>query len=142
MSAKSMRTLRCASKTAVAELFELQPLEIRQLLSSVTVDSSHVLQVVSNSGNDTIFINGRTDGNVSVVINGVTTVKTPGGGSGQFTKIHIDCQGGNDSAQISNNITAYTSSTIEGKDGNDTLTCGRGLDPSLGGTGDDEMDGG
>ena len=49
-----------------ANIFELQPLEIRRLLTTATVDASHVLQVIGTGSADSITINKNSSGKITV----------------------------------------------------------------------------
>ncbi len=119
--------------------FGLEQLEIRRMLSTASVSSTHVLNIVGTPGNDTIVVNKLSNGKVSV--SGVTTQFTAGSGSGQFKTININAGNGNNLVQINNNV-PYTASTIIAGSGNDTLTGGIGNDSINGGGGNDTLDGG
>jgi uncharacterized delta-60 repeat protein len=117
-------------------IFELQPLEIRRLLNSATIDSGGILHVVGTGSSETITLNQLSNGKVS--ISGVGTQFTPGS---QFTRILIEAGGGNDTVQIFNNV-IYTSATITGNAGNDTITGGRSNDTIYGRDNNDNLFGG
>src|SRR5262249_40971 len=110
----------------------------RLLAITVSVDSSHVLNIICTAGNDTVVVNGLSNGKVSV--NGGTQY-TPGTGAGQFNKIFINAGNGNDSVSINNNF-SYVSSTISGSGGKDTLTGGKGNDSIDGDNDNDTLAGG
>jgi uncharacterized delta-60 repeat protein len=117
---------------------ELQLLENRRLLTTASVDSSHVLNIAGSGSGDTIFVNRKSNGKVSVT--GVGTQFTMGSGSGQFNKISITGGGGSDNISISSNVT-YLSATIAGGTGNDTIGGGVGNDLLSGNDGNDRLDG-
>src|SRR5262249_21352659 len=112
-------------------IFELQPLEIRRLLTTASIDAGAVLHVIGTGSADTITLNQLSNGRVSIT--GVTTQFTPGS---QFTTILIEAGGGNDTVLISNNVT-YNASTITGNAGNDTMTGGKSGDTMFGADGND-----
>lgn len=124
---------------SVVSIFELEPLEIRQLLTTASVNSSHVLVITGTSNNDTIIVNKLSNGKVSV--SGVSTQFSPGSSSGKFNQISVNAGNGNDLVQINNNV-PYNSSTISGSNGNDTLTGGKGNDSIDGDNDNDTLDGG
>lgn len=119
-----------------ANIFELQALEIRRLLTTATINNTtHTLVVTGTSSADTITLNqSASTGKVSVT--GVTTTFTPGTGTNQFTKISVDAGGGNDTIQINGNV-AYTAATLGGGGGNDTMIGGSKADQLAGGSGFD-----
>src|SRR5438105_3631650 len=119
-------------------IFELQPMEVRRLLTTASVDASHILQIVGTGSSETIIVNTLSSGQVAVT--GVTTRFNPGSGAGQFNQINISAGGGNDTVQITNNV-VYNTATIAGGTGNDTLTGGKGNDTFGGNDGDDVLDG-
>ncbi len=117
-------------------IFELQPLEIRRLLTTAQIDPGAVLHVIGTGSADTITLNQLSNGRVSIT--GVGTQFTPGS---QFTTILIEAGGGNDTVSILNNVT-YNSSTITGNAGNDTITGGKSGDTIYGADGNDNINGG
>ncbi len=130
-----------SSLDRAALFFGLENLETRRMLASITasVNSSHVLNIAGTSGNDTIIVNKLSNGKVSV--SGVSTQFSPGTTTGKFNKIFINAGNGNDFIQINNNV-PYTSSTISGSNGNDTLTGGVGADSIDGDNDNDTLSGG
>src|SRR5690348_4914327 len=114
--------------------FEIERLEPRQLLTTASVDSNHILQIVGTSSAESIVVNALSNGKIGV--SGVTTQFTAGSASGQFTKINIDAGGGNDTLQINGNV-PYSGATLGGGGGNDTLTGGSAADLLSGGSGFD-----
>jgi uncharacterized delta-60 repeat protein len=118
--------------------FGLEPLETRRMLTTASVSSTHVLNIVGTPGNDTIIVNKLSNGKVSV--SGVSTQFTPGSGTGQFKTINVNAGNGNNFVQINNNV-VYTASTIQAGSGADTLTGGAGNDSLGGGGGNDTLDG-
>ena len=120
-------------------IFQLQFLESRELLTSAFVDAAHVLSVLGSKGDDTIVVNRLSSGQVTV--SGVTTRFKVGTAAGAFTKIDIRSGDGNDRITISNNV-PYTSATLDGGGGNDTIAGGKGNDSILGGDSNDTLDGG
>ncbi len=119
-----------------ANIFELQALEIRRLLTTATINNTtHTLVVTGTSSADTITLNqSASTGKVSVT--GVSTTFTPGTGTNQFNKISVDAGGGNDTIQINGNV-AYTAATLGGGGGNDTMIGGSKADQLAGGSGFD-----
>ena len=124
-------------------IFELQPLEVRKLLASVSVDGSHILQINSLSSPSTVVVNKISNGNIVVTINGVATGPqlSLGTGSGQFNQVNILGSGGSDNILINGNF-SYSSATVQGGSGNDTITTGQGNDTVSGNGGNDVIDGG
>jgi len=124
-------------------IFELQPLEIRKLLASVVVDGSHILQISALSSPSTVVVNKISNGNIVVTINGTATGPqlSTGTGAGQFNQVNIVGSGGNDNILINGNFN-YTSATVQGGSGNDTITTGTGNDTVSGNNGNDVIDGG
>ncbi len=126
-----------------ANIFELQPLEIRRLLTTASVDASHILQILGTTAADTITVNKNSAGKLTVT--GVTATFTIGSGSGQANAINIQASDGNDIVLITSNVkngSAGIPVTIAGNNGNDSLTGGPGNDVLSGGAGDDTLDGG
>jgi Ca2+-binding RTX toxin-like protein len=128
----------------VGNIFELQPLEIRRLLTTAAIESGNLLHVVGTSSNDTITINKNSSGRITV--SGVTATFAIGSSSGQINKILIEASGGNDNVLVTSNVKTSTGAgipvTIAGNAGNDTLTGGPGNDVLSGNDGDDTLDGG
>ena len=107
----------------------MQPLEIRRLLTTASVDSSHILQILGTTGNDTITVNKNSSGKLTVT--GVTATFTIGSASGQANAINIQASDGNDVVLITSNVKNGTTGipvTIAGNNGNDSLTGGPGND--------------
>ena len=129
-------------------IFELQPLEIRRLLAlaSAQIDpGTTTLHIIGSTSADSITINKLSNGRVSVT--GTASTFQPGNtNTSQFNRILIECSGGNDTVQITSNVTMPNGSsipvTIGGGNGHDTLTGGRGNDEINGNDGDDVLDGG
>src|SRR5437773_1309730 len=79
-------------------IFELQPLEIRQLLATGTasIDGTNTLQVGNLSGAATVIVNKISNGKIVVTIDGTavgpsgtSSQFTLGNSAGQFNKINI-----------------------------------------------------
>jgi Ca2+-binding RTX toxin-like protein len=120
-------------------IFQLHALESRRMLTTASVDASHLLTIVGTKSADVIVVNRLSNGKVSV--SEVATQFRPGSGSGQFNKISITTGNGNDRVTISSNV-PYVSAATSGGAGNDTLTGGIGNDSLAGGDGNDTLDGG
>src|SRR2546430_14859532 len=97
---------------------EIQKLEARRLLTTASVNAGHVLNIVGTSDADVILVSRISSGRVS--ISGVAARFTPGSGAGEFNRINIAAGAGNDRVTISSNV-PYTSATLSGEGGNDTL---------------------
>src|SRR5581483_82706 len=104
--------------------------ECRRLLTTASVDLSHVLNIVGTKLDDAIVVNKLSNGKVSIT--GVKAQFTPGSAAGQFDKINITTGDGKDLISISGNV-PYTAATLSGGAGNDTITGGRGADLIVGG---------
>src|SRR5256885_15031537 len=104
---------------------EIHALEARRLLTTASVNAAHVLNIVGTSADDVILVSRISSGRVSV--SGVTARFTPGSGPGEFNKINISAGDGNDRVTIAGNV-PYTSATLSGEGGNDTLLGGNGND--------------
>src|SRR5512146_821570 len=85
-----------------ANIFELQPLEIRRLLTTASVDSNHVLQVLGTSSSESITVNKNSSGRLTVT--GVTDTFAIGSSSGQANAINIQAGGGNDTVLVTSNV--------------------------------------
>src|SRR4051812_21048625 len=117
--------------------FGIEPLERRRLMAIIAaVDSSHVLNITGTINDDSIVVNGLSNGKVSV--SGVSTQFTPGSSSGQFNQVFVNAGNGNDTVSLNNNFT-YTSSTVSGSGGNDVITGGKGNDSIDGDNGNDTL---
>ena len=113
------------------------------MLTTASVDSSHILQILGTTGNDTITVNKNSSGKLTVT--GVTATFTIGSASGQANAINIQASDGNDVVLITSNVKNGTTGipvTIAGNNGNDSLTGGPGNDVLSGNNGDDTLDGG
>jgi len=118
---------------------ELELLENRRLLTTASVDASHVLNITGTGSSETIFVNKKSNGKVGVT--GVAAQFTMGSGSGQFNKISITGGNGNDNISISSNVN-YNSATLAGGNGNDTITGGKANDLISGNNNNDLLHGG
>src|SRR5258705_12295606 len=83
-------------------IFELQPLEIRRLLTTAVPDASHVLQVIGIGGADSITINKNGSGKITVT--DVVTTFTIGSGAGQINAILVQAGSGNDTVLVTSNV--------------------------------------
>src|SRR5438045_1792828 len=106
-------------------IIECHALEARRLLTTASVNAAHVLNIVGTSADDVILVSRISSGRVS--ISGITARFTPGSGAGEFNRINIAGGAGNDRVTISSNV-PYTSATLSGEGGNDTLVGGEGND--------------
>src|SRR5262245_46697144 len=128
-----------------SNIFELEPLEIRRLLTTASVDGTNTLQIVGTGGSETITVNRGSNNRITVT--GVGTSFAIGSGAGQVNKINVQAGGGNDNVLITNNVrfpanNAGIPTTVAGNTGNDTITTGPGNDVIFGGDGNDTIDGG
>jgi Ca2+-binding RTX toxin-like protein len=130
--------MRCPDGS-VSPILSLELLEMRRMLTTASVSSSHVLNIFGTKLNETIFVNRLSNGKVSIT--GIATQFKPGSGSGQFNKILIDAGNGDDKVTISSNV-PYSSATILGGGGKDKLVGGKGNDLVSGGEENDTVDGG
>ena len=125
-------------------IFELQPLEIRRLLTTAFLDGDHRLHILGTNSSESITVNKLSNGRVSV--SGVGTTFLPGNSAGQFNNILIEASGGNDTILITSNVRfsngAGIPAVIGGGNGHDVITSGRGNDQINGNDGDDVLDGG
>src|SRR5688500_18468311 len=128
-----------------SNIFELQPLEVRRLLTPASVDASNTLQIIGSGSADSITVNRTSGGRLTVT--GVGATFAIGNSAGQVNKIFLQAGGGSDTVLLTNNVrfpsnNAGIPATIAGNAGNDTLTGGPGNDLLSGNDGDDVLDGG
>src|SRR5439155_11137968 len=127
-----------------SEIVQLQPLEIRRLLTTAVVDATNTLQILGTSSADSITVNRNSSGKLTVT--GVTATFAIGSSSGQVNKIFIQADLGNDTVLITSNVKlssgAGIPSTLAGNGGNDSITGGPGNDLLSGNDGNDLLDGG
>ena len=114
---------------ARANLFDLQPLEIRRFLTTASI-SSGLLTINGTSSGETITVNQFSSTSVSVT--GVSGSFT----RANFTRIFVNAGGGNDTILISGNL-GSVETTISGGNGNDFITGGGGPDRISGDAGFD-----
>src|SRR5688572_3122877 len=126
-------------------IFELQALEIRRLLTSASVDASNTLQILGTTSSENITVNRNSSNRLTV--SGVGSTFAIGSSAGQVNKIVIQASGGSDTIVITNNVRFPSNNagipvSMGGGSGNDTMTGGAGNDQLTGNDGDDTMDGG
>jgi uncharacterized delta-60 repeat protein len=130
-------------------IFELQPLEIRRLLATAQIDAGSILQISGLANPTTLTVNKISNGKITVTANGVALNVLNSSGSSlgtqiaptSFSRINIVGSIGADNLSISSNF-SYTAATVNGADGNDTITTGTGNDSLVGGNNNDRLDGG
>src|SRR3712207_2658168 len=83
-------------------IFDLQPLEIRRLLTTASVDASNTLQIVGTSSGESITVTRNSSNRLTVT--GVATTFAIGSSAGQVNKIFIQAGGGNDTILLTNNV--------------------------------------
>ena len=127
-------------------IFELQPLEIRRLLTTAAMGADgHTLEVLGTGGADSITINRNASNRITVT--GVVTTFAIGGSVGQVNRILVQGSGGNDTILVTNNVrfpanNAGIPTILAGNAGNDTITGGPGNDIINGNDNNDVLDGG
>ena len=114
---------------ARANIFDLQPLEVRRFLTTASV-SSGLLTINGTAGGETITVNQFNSTSVSVT--GVSGSFS----RASFTRIFVNAGGGNDTILISGNL-GSVQTTISGGNGNDFITGGGGPDRISGDAGFD-----
>jgi uncharacterized delta-60 repeat protein len=128
---------RVSQKTSKfdSNIFELQPLEIRKLLTTAAIEAGALLHIIGTGSADTIQVN--LNGSNRVTVTGVGTTFNPA----SITQILIEAGGGGDTVQIFNGVN-YSESTITGNAGNDSITGGKATDYIFGAADNDNLNGG
>jgi uncharacterized delta-60 repeat protein len=116
-------------------IFELQPLEIRRLLTTAQIEVGGILHVVGGNGNDIIAIAGSGS---AITVTGVAGTFT----NANFTRIQIEGGDGNDTISIGSSVAYSNGSTINGNSGADSITGAGQRDSIRGGLGNDTLLGG
>lgn len=110
-------------------------------------DGSDLLE--GGDGNDTAVVNGSDAGETFTVTPNGTRVRFDGLSPTPFSldigtteNIVVHAGGGDDTITAANGLSALTSLTLDGGDGNDTINGGDGNDTLIGGNGNDVVAGG
>src|SRR5829696_9067182 len=117
---------------AHANLFELQPLEIRRFFTSAAL-SSGVLTVTGTTSAETITVNKNTSNRITVT-GWATTYDI-----NQVAKIVINAGAGSDTITITGAVGSSIPSKINAGDGNDQIATGLGDDVIFGQNGFDTV---
>ena len=121
-------------QTRIRQFFPVacvERLEQRQLLSGTAILNGTTLEIIGSSQANTVNVTLSDPATLDVDIDGTHSSFL----SALVADITIDGQEGNDTLTIANSVTQ--SSTLTGGDGNDTMTAGGGNSTMIGGIGND-----
>jgi hypothetical protein len=142
----SIRSRNRSQKTPNRNVFDLQALESRQLMTAVVPNYALTISEVAWNGGTQLKIAGtKWADNISVTqtVDGIIVTNTGGWTSTTFTgtykNIWINAGAGNDKITVDSSVTNNT--YLYGSDGNDTINGGAGSDNIYGGNGNDSLSG-